>query len=65
MTAHKLAHSIYSPMFGERETLKEAYAYVTKLAQSSDEPIAVLTAVHVMMNTIAKEIEKMEQGETA
>jgi hypothetical protein len=52
-------------MFGERETLKEAYAYVTKLAQSSDEPIAVLTAVHVMMNTIAKEIEKMEQGETA
>ena len=65
MTPHELAHSIYSPMFGERETLKEAYAYVTKLAQSSDEPIAMLTAVHVMMNTIAKQIEKMEQGETA
>lgn len=60
MTSHQLAHSIYSPMFGERETLKEAYEYVTKLAQSTDEPIAVLTAVHVMMNTIAKQIEALE-----
>lgn len=65
MTAHKLAHSIYSPMFGERETLKEAYEYVTKLAQSTDEPIAVLTAVHVMMNTIAKQLEKTYEGEQA
>lgn len=60
MTPHKLALSIYSPMFGERETLKEAYEYVTKLAQASDEPVTVLTAVHVMMNTIAKHIEAME-----
>ena len=65
MTPHKLAHSIYSPMFGERETLKEAYEYVTAMAKRSDDGIVILTAVHVMMNTIAKEIEKMEQGETA
>jgi hypothetical protein len=45
-------------MFGERRNIKEAYMYVTELAKSTDEPIAVLTAVHVMMNTIAKEIEK-------
>lgn len=60
MTPHKLALSIYSPMFGERETLKDAYEYVTRLAAASDEPVAVLTAVHVMMNTIAKQIEVME-----
>ena len=63
MTQHELAHSIYSPMFGERETLKEAYDYVTKLARGSDDAVVVLTAVHVMMNTIAKQIEAM--GETA
>jgi hypothetical protein len=65
MTAHKLAHSIYSPLFGERDSIEEAYKYITAMAQNSDEPIAMLTAVHVMMNTIAKQIEKMEQGETA
>ena len=64
MTAHKLAHSIYSPMFGERETLQEAYEYVTKLAKASDDSVAILTAVHVMMNTIAKQIEALE-GEHA
>lgn len=65
MTAHKLAHSIYSPLFGERDSIEEAYKYITKLAQNSDEPIAVLTAVHVMMNTIAKQIEAINEGEQA
>jgi len=60
MTAHELALSIYSPMFGERETLKEAYEYVTQLAKASDDSVALLTAVHVMMNTIAKQIEALE-----
>jgi hypothetical protein len=47
-------------MFGERETLKEAYDYVTKLAQGSDDAVAMLTAVHVMMNTIAKQVEALD-----
>jgi Rad3-related DNA helicase len=51
-------------MFGERETLKEAYEYITAMAKRSDDGIVILTAVHVMMNTIAKQIEALE-GETA
>jgi hypothetical protein len=47
-------------MFAERDTVKEAYEYAMGIARSSDNPLAVITAIHVMMNTIAKEIEKAE-----
>ena len=60
MTKHELSVSIYLPMFAERDTVKEAYEYAMGIARSSDNPLAVITAIHVMMNTIAKEIEKAE-----
>ena len=60
MTKHELSVSIYSPLFAERDTMKEAYDYAFSIANASDNPPAVLTAIHVMMNTIAKEIEKAE-----
>ena len=60
MTKHELALSIYSPLFAERNTLKEAYDYAMEIAKASENPAAVTTAIHVMMNTIAKEIERTE-----
>ena len=60
MTKHELALSIYSPLFAERDTLKEAYDYAMEIAKASENPAAVTTAIHVMMNTIAKEIERTE-----
>ena len=53
----ELAHSIYAPMFAERTSLKDAFAYAHEVAKASDNPAAVLTAVYVLSNTIAKHIE--------
>ena len=60
MTKHELSLSIYSPLFAERDTLQEAYDYAMEIAKASENPAAVTTAIHVMMNTIAKVIEKAE-----
>jgi len=58
-TAHSLATKLYVPMFAERTTIKEAYAYAQEIAKASDNPAAVMTAIHVVLNTVAKEIEKL------
>ena len=50
MTKQELAHSIYSPLFAEYSDLKQAYDYASKIASASENPAAVLTAIHVMMN---------------
>jgi hypothetical protein len=60
MTAHELAHMIHNPLFGDCEELKDAYDYVVEIAKASENPAAVLTAVHVLMNTLAIELERME-----
>lgn len=59
----ELAHSIYAPMFAERESLREAFAYAQEVAKASDNPAAVLTAVYVLTNSIAKQLEAIAQGE--
>ena len=60
MTKHELAHSIYSPLFAEYSDLKQAYEYASMIAKASENPAAILTAIHVMMNSIAVQIEKTE-----
>ena len=57
MTKNQLAAQLRSGLFGSRETLEEAYEYASVIAQASDNPAAVFTALHVMMNTIAKQLE--------
>ena len=52
-----LAVQMYTPLFGERDTVKEAYDYAMAIANASDNPAAVTTAIHVLMNTISKDIE--------
>ena len=60
MTKQELAHSMYSPLFAEYSNLKQAYEYASMIAKASENPAAVLTAIHVLMNSIAVQIEKTE-----
>jgi uncharacterized protein affecting Mg2+/Co2+ transport len=59
----ELAHSIYAPMFAERDNLRDAFAYAQEVAKASDNPAAVLTAVYVLTNSIAKQLETIVKGE--
>lgn len=61
MTKGEMIKSIRNRIFGDRESLQEAYDYVYAIAEGSNNKAAVLTAVHVMMNTIANELEKGKQ----
>jgi len=50
---HELAHSLKCNLFADRGTdICAAYDYLFKIANASDNPIAVLTAAHVLVNTI-------------
>ena len=63
MNKHKLASSLKSGMFADRDTLQEAYEYAEGISRScgSENTIYILTAIHVLMNTIANEIAKIEE----
>jgi len=60
MTKEDLICSIRVSLFADRPTLIEAYEYANEIAMSTDNPSAVMTAVQVLANTIANEIEKMD-----
>ena len=60
MTKFELAAQLRNSMFADRATLAEAYEYARLVAQASDNPSAVYTAIHVMMNTISKELLALE-----
>ena len=60
----ELANSISNGMFADRATLKEAFKYVEQIAKASgQDAIAVWTAVFVVTNTIAKELNKIRNEE--
>jgi hypothetical protein len=58
----QLAINLYSPLYAERTTIKEAYAYATEIANASGNPAATMTAIHVLLNTVAKKIERINEG---
>ena len=60
MTNIELVKSLRCNMFADRETINEAYDYALKVAKNSGSSPQVLTALHVMMNTIANVIEQNE-----
>jgi hypothetical protein len=47
-------------MYGERETYTQAMEYAVSIARGTDNPQAVLTAVMVVVNTLANYIEQIE-----
>jgi hypothetical protein len=52
-----LAQGLYSPLFATKESIKESISYAYDIAKASDNPAAVTTALHVVLNTIAQHLE--------
>ena len=53
----QLASGLYNPMFATRDSIRGAITYAYDIAKASDNPAAVTTALHVVLNTIAEHLE--------
>ena len=62
MTLNELVQSIHSPIMADRETIEDAFEYAMMVAKASDNPMAVMTAVYVMTNTIAKQLKELDNA---
>ena len=61
MTNQELANAIRYKLFAERDTLKEAMDYAFDVFRTlGPNEIAATTALMVVLNTLANEIEKVE-----
>lgn len=50
--------NIYNPMFGERDNVGDAYVYALEMLEREGCPtIVAMTALHVLLNTIANQLE--------
>jgi hypothetical protein len=56
---HLLAASITVGLFAKRDTMQEAFEYASQIADASDNPAAVMTALHVVLNTLAARINEL------
>ena len=61
MTNIEFAKALENNMFASRDTVKEAFDYAFDIAKASDNSSAVVTAVMVLANTIAKQIVANEK----
>ena len=53
-----LKKSLTVPLFASRDTVPEAYDYaVVMLRGTGADEVSIMTALHVLMNTIAETIE--------
>lgn len=56
-----LASGLETPLFATRETIEEAYEFMYAVIEALEEPsdkVAVITAVQVLVNTIAAKIKE-------
>lgn len=66
MTNTELAKAIRHKLFAERDTLKEAYEYAFSVFRTlGSGEMAATTAFMVVMNTLANELEKIEENVNA
>jgi hypothetical protein len=56
----RFARSIRNRLFADRKTFDEAMEYAYSIAKGTDNPAAVMTAVMVVVNTLANYIEQLE-----
>jgi hypothetical protein len=63
MTNEQLARSIRHGMFASRPSFDEAMEYAHSVARATGETAAVMTAVQVVVNTIAEIILENERAE--
>jgi hypothetical protein len=60
MTPKGLAESIRNRLFADRANFDDALDYAYSIAKGTDNPAAVMTAVMVVVNTLANYIEQTE-----
>lgn len=62
MTNQDLAKAIRNKFFADRDNVQEAFDYAMRVFQSlgKDGNVAATTALMVVMNTLANELEKVE-----
>lgn len=53
----QLASGLYSPLFATQDSIKDAIHYAYTIAKASENPAAITTALHVVLNTVAQYIE--------
>ncbi len=58
MTKKELIKTLRNQMFADRDTIDEACKYAQEVAPHGG--VYTATALHVLMNSIANEIEKLE-----
>ncbi len=63
MNTREYAAQLRNSLFATQDNIVDAYKYVEQVAHASDNPSAVYTAVHVLMNTIAKELVELADRE--
>lgn len=54
----QLATELYSPLFAEYDNIRDAYDAAISVAYYTDNCAGMTAAIHMLMNTIAVEIEK-------
>jgi hypothetical protein len=64
-TNTELAQAMRQGIFSKRETIKEAYEYAGEIALSlrPEDRMPMLTAIGVLMNTLANKIEELDLKE--
>jgi len=62
MNLNEILDRIHTPLMADRDTIDEAFEYAFMVAKASDNPMAVMTAVYVVTNTIAKQLKEMDNG---
>jgi hypothetical protein len=63
MTPKGLAESIRNRLFADRANFDDALDYAYSIAKGTDNPAAVMTAVMVVVNTLANYIEQTESDQ--
>lgn len=58
MTKQQLVQGLRAGMFADRDSIDEAVIYAMDLLGKD---MKVLTAIYVLLNTVANEIEKLEE----
>ncbi len=60
MTLNEIVNAIHTPLVAKRDTIEEAFEYAFMVAKASENPMAVMTAVYVVANTIATQLKEMD-----
>ena len=53
----QLAKAIYIPLFSSRDSIQEALEYGHALGQASGCTVEIATAMHILLNTIARRLD--------